>query len=171
MAILRKNRIMKLFAAFFLVFTLFACSETPDNSAETTPEEAIVPDVPEAPQPQPSDGTDVVKAKPAAAPDTHTAPKNKDAESKLLDDIMAMPEIRELSETVKNGSGGKHKVKAYVAARPSDDAEYYTVDVAEDNGGALTTLHIFRVYPDETVVYDVARDKEVSLKEWRRSLR
>lgn len=102
---------------------------------------------------------------------SHDAKPNPAVEGKLLELIYNLPEIVKMDKSIRKKTDGKRGLKTYISNRPSDDAEYYTVSVAEDNGSSLATYYTFRVYPDQTImVYDVAEDRELTLKEWKKTL-
>lgn len=112
--------------------------------------------------------------KDAPAPETeesHEAKPNPTAEDKIVQLVLDLPEIQKMDESIRKKSNGKRGLKAYVSNRPSDDEEYYTVSVAEDNGQALATYYTFHIYPDYSIqYYDVINDSEMTLKEWRKTL-
>ena len=99
---------------------------------------------------------------------SHESAPNPAAENKVISMILDLPEVKKMSNEIRRKTKGTHKLKVYVSDTPSDDQEYYTVVVAEDNGGSLVSMENFRVYPDNSITYySVAKDIEMSLKDWR----
>lgn len=91
-------------------------------------------------------------------------------EDKVMDIVWQIREVQELDATIRKKSGNKRGISTFINGEPSDDQEYYSVSVAEDNGSAMATYFQFHVYPDFSVrYYDVVEDREITLQEWRDS--
>lgn len=89
-------------------------------------------------------------------------------EDKVMEVVWKLDEVQRLNNTIRKKSGGKRGISTFISSEPSDDQEYYTVSVAEDNGSAMATYYQFYVYPDFSIrFYDVVEDRELTLDEWR----
>ena len=154
-------KISKPIAAVLFSALLFSCG---DNVEEK--------EIPEAPVEvhDETDGTKVEQNEPAETPrpkkDSHV--KLSATEDKLIDKVLALPEVQALSDKISRESKGKRHLVGRISSEPSDDQEYYGISVSEDNGEALATYLEFRIYPDNSIYYyDVVEDEELTLKEWR----
>ncbi len=163
-----------LFSLLMIALLVTACNNDPAKNP------VMGEDYPHAGQPEEQPAAkkkaaqSTKKDKPAAEDDeaSHEAKPNPTAEEKVVDLVLDLPEIQKMDESIRKKSDGKRGLKAFVSNRPSDDEEYYTVSVAEDNGQSLATYYTFHVYPDYSIqYYDVVSDSEKTLKEWRRELR
>lgn len=146
-------------AAILLSVVLFSCGdnaeETPVPQQETEiPTEQAIPDTEAKPSiPKPQNETHVEISK---------------QEDQLVSLIWKLPEVQELETRIEKQSKGKRSLVGRISSKPSDDQEYYSVAISEDNGEALATYFEFHIYPgNEIYFYDVVEDKELSLKEWR----
>lgn len=154
-----------------LILILAACNNDPEKNP------VMGEDYPHANRP---DAEPEAKKKPAPAKEkdtpvedeaSHEAKPNASAEDKIMQLVLDLPEIRKMDEKIRKKTDGKRGLQAMVSNRPSDDEEYYTVSVAEDNGESLATYYTFHVYPDYSMMYyDVISDSEMTLKEWRKTL-
>lgn len=98
--------------------------------------------------------------------------QNKQKESKILDKIFELKEVRQRAEYIKLASKGERHLSAIIYSKPSKDEPYYWVKVWEDNGDSYVSHFHFFVYPDpfEIKYYNVAEDTAISLEEWRKQL-
>ena len=151
-----------------LPLLLVACGSDPKKQAkaETDPSVGMQETPADAPEP-----AKPVTVKPAKEPISHDAKPNRAAEDELLSMILDLPEVRKMDTEIRKKSDGKRGLKTFISGRPSDDEEYYTVSVAEDNGSSFATYYTFHVYPDRSVMYyDVVEDRELTLKAWKKTL-
>ena len=159
----------QLFPVVLLVVILAACGSDPKKQPAAVPETVPVEKT-EQPQ-QPSTG---IKPSTPTKPKekvSHNAKPNPAVENKLLDRILALPEIQKIDKSIRKKSKNARGLNAFISGRPSDDKEYYTVSVAEDNGGAMVSLYTFNVFPDNTITYySIAKDIEMSLEDWKKTL-
>lgn len=100
---------------------------------------------------------------------TEKEPKSS-SEDKVMEVVWQIREVQELDATIRKKSGNKRGISTFINGEPSDDQEYYSVSVAEDNGSAMATYFQFHVYQDFSIrYYDVVEDREITLQEWRDS--
>lgn len=152
-------KIYPLTAAILLSALLFSCGDNAEEVQSPQPEtevpaEQVIPEKEETPSaPKPQNETHVEISK---------------QEDQLVSLIWKLPEVQELEARIEKQSKGKRSLTGRISSKPSDDQEYYSVAISEDNGEALATYFEFHIYPgNEIYFYDVAEDKELSLKEWR----
>lgn len=72
----------------------------------------------------------------AQEPITVAEPK---LEAKICDMILDMPEVRKADYYTRKVTHGKRHLFTYVGSRPTSPENYYTVNVAEDNGFSYHT--------------------------------
>lgn len=147
-------------AAILLTALLFSCG---DNQEEIKIPEATA----ESQAPQEDPKPEVGKKEPKKLTgDMHV--QNTRTEDNLIGKIWNLPEVKALSDKIERESKGKRHLVGRISSSPSDDQEYYGISISEDNGEALATYFEFRIYPDNSIYYyDVAEDREMTLKEWR----
>jgi len=87
---------------------------------------------------------------------TFDAPVN---DEKVIKDIKSLPEVQANADQVG------------IAARPTDDEEYYLVEAGTRNEDNYSRIFMFRVYvypKYEIKIFDAGADKEMTLSEWRK---
>jgi len=133
------------------------------------------PETPEIPQMKepavnPAPQTNDRKNNADSEEEEHEAPKNRQAEEKVMSLVVDLPEVRKLDKQIRKHTNGKFGVSIYIASGPGDDQEYYSVAVAENTELRLVNQYFIRVYPDMSLrYYDPVEDREMTLKEWRKS--
>lgn len=96
--------------------------------------------------------------------------KNKD--DIAIDQIMALPEIKQKNIEVETNSKGKRHLSGYVVNLPTSKDPYYWVDIAEDNGDSYVTYYTFAVDNRDLDIkyYDPLQDSLISIEQWRETL-
>lgn len=151
-----------LLAGIIALITVAGCSsgDSKDGKADSVAPDTIMDRNSETESEQEADRLPVKTEK-----ERKTSP-----EDKVMDIVWQIREVQELDATIRKKSGNKRGISTFINGEPSDDQEYYSVSVAEDNGSAMATYFQFHVYPDFSVrYYDVVEDREITLQEWRDS--
>lgn len=95
-------------------------------------------------------------------------------EQKVIDNVMNLNEVKDISNYVDSVSKGKSKVFVMIQKYPTKKENYYWVRVAErllnvKEPSFTPTIFHFYVSPKtyEIEYYDTALDKAIELSEWR----
>ena len=85
--------------------------------------------------------------------------------------IMNLDEVKHKSAQVVKASKGDRHLSTYIEIRPTVTDPYYSVKVAEDNGGSYVAYYSFAVHSKthEIAYYDVIRDSLISINQWRKT--
>jgi hypothetical protein len=91
-------------------------------------------------------------------------------ESKILDTIAKLPEVKRRAGYVEHQSKNKRRLQYLIWEKPSKKSPYYWVQVMEDNGSVYHNHFNFFVYTNPVLIkyYDIANDKILSLSKWRK---
>ncbi|HEY4325999.1 MAG TPA: hypothetical protein VGN20_18560 [Mucilaginibacter sp.] len=91
-------------------------------------------------------------------------------EDEVMDLIARLPEVIKADEYVIKKTKGKRHLFTYIYLRPTNAENYYTVNVAEDNGSTYYTHFHFAVDPITyaKAYYDPFNDRYVPIKIWRK---
>lgn len=101
---------------------------------------------------------------------TETHIKISRQEDKLMELIWNLAEVQALNAKIQKLSKNQRRLSTRISSEPSDDQEYYGINVAEDNGEAFATYFEFRVYPENQIYYyDPIEDQELTIDEWRKT--
>jgi hypothetical protein len=92
-------------------------------------------------------------------------------ESKILDTVVKLPEVKRRAGYVRQQSKDKRRLQYTIWAKPSKKTPFYWVRVMEDNGKAYHSHFNFLVYTNPFLIkyYDIANDKILSLSQWRKN--
>lgn len=90
-------------------------------------------------------------------------------EQKILDTIFKLPECEARAAYIEKQTKGKRHLGIVIYQRPSGHHPYYWVKAWEYNGMNYATHFNFYIYPNPFSIkfLDIAKDKAISLKEWR----
>lgn len=148
-------RIQFLFLSMF--FILQACNDNKENSDETGKAGTL---------------KDSSQSSDNSLLPTDSA-KLQEEENRIVDTIFKLPEVQEMQKSIDKQTAGKRSLKIFITDTPTTANNYHWVKVAEDNGSNLVTHFNFFVYPNiERIMYfDVVADKEMTLEEWRKTIR
>ncbi|TDO19333.1 hypothetical protein CLV32_4573 [Pedobacter duraquae] len=93
-------------------------------------------------------------------------------ESKVIDLILDLEEVRNRTQGVEKESQGKRTLATYVESPPTREDPNYWVKVAEDNGYAYVTYYTFTVNPKDYSIsfYEPIEGNLITLAEWRRTV-
>ncbi|MFL5740075.1 MAG: hypothetical protein ACJ75B_07650 [Flavisolibacter sp.] len=97
--------------------------------------------------------------------------KSPELESRVVDTIANLKEVKERTLYINKKGHGKNKLKITIWQKPTKAEPYYWVKVMEDNGSSLYTHFNFYVYPPSLVIkyYDEEKDEVVDLTKWRKA--
>lgn len=97
---------------------------------------------------------------------------SKNKEDIAIDQVMALPEIKQKNIEVEKDSRGKRHLSGYVVTLPTSKDPYYWVNVAEDNGDSNVTYYSFAVDNRDLHIeyYDPLQDSLISIEQWRKTL-
>lgn len=103
-----------------------------------------------------------------------SALNQKDLEQEVLSQIQALPEVGQLSARIHQFSSGRASLELLFLKTPSAKVDFYRIAAAENSTGRFRPVYQFHVYPQDDwriLYYDAEGDEEVSLKNWRKSLK
>jgi hypothetical protein len=94
----------------------------------------------------------------------------KNKEDVVIDQVMALPEIKQKNIEVEKNSKGKRHLLGYVVTLSTSKDPYYWVNVAEDNGDSYVTYYTFTVDNRDLHIeyYDPVQDSLISIEQWRK---
>jgi len=99
--------------------------------------------------------------------------KLADEQNRIIDTIFKLAEVQEMQKSIDKQTAGKRSLKIFITDTPTTANNYHWVKVAEDNGSNLVTHFNFFVYPNlvRIMYFDVVADKEMTLEEWRKTMK
>ena len=88
---------------------------------------------------------------------------------KVMNAIINLKEVKARDLYVRKQTKGERHLEYIVDSEPSKLKPYYTINVGEDNGGAIHSHFFFFVYPKsmQVKVIDEISGKTMDLKTWR----
>ena len=89
--------------------------------------------------------------------------------NKVMNAIINLKEVKARAQYVKKQTKGERHLEYIVDSEPSKLKPYYTINVGEDNGGAIHYHFFFLVYPKTMFikVIDEISGKTMDIKTWR----
>ncbi len=95
---------------------------------------------------------------------------SKQAE-KAVELVAKLPEVIKADKQCRYLSKGKRHLVSFVTEDPTQDNNFFQVNVAEDNGSAYHTWFIFQVEPLSYKIYyyDIKTGDNIPLKKWRKN--
>jgi hypothetical protein len=90
-------------------------------------------------------------------------------EKSALNLVWQLPAVQRKVREISTRSNGKVRVRAMVDSKPTAEAPYYTVRIAENHADAIRTIYWFRVLvPSGKIqVLDIIRDQYVPVEKWQ----
>lgn len=96
---------------------------------------------------------------------------NTDSLAELaMNSIWKIKEVKKLNKNIIKTSKNTRKLSLILCKEPEENAKYYWIKVAEDNGSNFVTYFHFFVYPTDWKIkfYNVINDEVIELQEWRK---
>ncbi len=90
-------------------------------------------------------------------------------EKSALNLVWRLPAVERKVREITTRSNGKVRVTAMVDSKPTAEAPYYTVRIAENHADYIRTIYWFRVLvPSGKIqVLDIIRDEYVPIERWQ----
>jgi len=90
-------------------------------------------------------------------------------EKSALNLVWQLPAVQRKVREISTRSNGKVRVTAMVDSKPTAEAPYYTVRIAESHADYIRTIYWFRVLvPSGKIqVLDIIRDEYVPIERWQ----